>query len=120
MFAPSDHHLPRPSAPMVEIRIHYSATVAGGRALGTRRPVRVVRALAPSATWAASARSRAPGGGDGASHACLLVLLCLSRTSTTSIRRHRVCAVVLAQHPTHGERRQLTGCLEGERTLAGH
>ena len=27
MFAPSDHHLPRPSAPMVEIRIHL-ATVA--------------------------------------------------------------------------------------------
>ena len=27
MFAPSDHHLPRPSAPMGEIRIHL-ATVA--------------------------------------------------------------------------------------------
>ena len=56
---------------------------------------------------APSARSRAPGGGGGASHACLLVLLCPSRTSTAFIRRHRVCAVVLAQ---------LTGCLEGERT----
>ena len=56
------------------------------------------------------------GGGDGATRACLLVLLYLSRTSTTSIRRHRVCAVVQAQHPTHGERWQPTQCTEGERT----
>eukprot|EP00964_Phaeocystis_antarctica_P048108 scaffold27853_cov47-Phaeocystis_antarctica.AAC.4 len=37
MFAPSDHHLPRPSAPMGEIRIHHTATAAV-RTLGTRRP----------------------------------------------------------------------------------
>ena len=60
--------------------------------------------------------SSGPGGGDGASLACLLVLRCLSRTSTTSIQRHRVCADVLAQHPTHGERWQHTGCPEGQRT----
>eukprot|EP00964_Phaeocystis_antarctica_P039200 scaffold22425_cov88-Phaeocystis_antarctica.AAC.2 len=75
-----------------------------------------VRALAPSANLGAKRSLARTWGGDGASLACLLVLRCLSRTSTTPIRRHRVCAVVLAQHPTHGERWQLTGCLEGQRT----
>ena len=117
----SDQPSPHPSRAEGEIRIYILDGMQVRRLKGPHGSATSCESALspPRQTWAERslrAHLAAASGGEGARlHRCRRTAQAMPACSSVL---HRVCAAVLAQHPTHGERWQLTGCLEGGRTLA--